>query len=589
MANYGNLKNAIQNNYEWDNGENKIEGPDVEQCLLALIDSLGANYQYAGVAKLTPTPTDPGTPDQNVFYIAYQPGTYANFDGKVIADGEIAIFKYNGAWIKDEFDAITNPAFKGFKQDVIYELGLLDLTLFGKLPLAVTGQIVTGGQWNLSSATEHYAIPIKPGSSIRLVIGANYTRYTFLKSYPLELVAGDAVDYATGYGSGDNFPFVVTGTNTEISVTAPSDAKYLYVQKRWSAADRTPKNIYIDGTDYVNAKSQREEITDLHAEDSILGWRIDNIWLKGYPNWYDDNVADVIDAVRENNALAVSHFIFVTDPHFPINNGFSSRLAKAVSDATENKLFISGGDLVSKNLPKSRAEVLMSEYITDLQAKFGVNYRFVYGNHENNPQDDNRMPQWNLSAEEIWAITCYGFSAEVQGDENVFYYYWDDPTNKIRFIVLDYMTSLATDSTQLNWFIARCAELSAGWRVAVFIHGMIQQVEGVWVVESSKTPLADVMDGINTRSGAYSAFNAKVMFVMSGHRHNDGSVIYGTSQIPMIVCQGDLKDYIYPNYSGQAVTFGDIDLTNGKLYVARLGQRTAGWGSAISKSFNIPV
>ena len=93
MSNYANLKTAI-NTLNWNNGNNEITGPDVRDCLLALINSLGAGYQFVGVADVS---TNPGTPDQNVFYIA-GPGTYPNFSGAVVNDGYLGVFKYNGTW-----------------------------------------------------------------------------------------------------------------------------------------------------------------------------------------------------------------------------------------------------------------------------------------------------------------------------------------------------------------------------------------------------------------------------------------------------------------------------------------------------------
>ena len=59
-------------------------------------------YLYEGVAVLTPTQTNPGTPSEKVFYIASEPGTYTNFNNLVVNNGEVAILKYNGtAWNKD--------------------------------------------------------------------------------------------------------------------------------------------------------------------------------------------------------------------------------------------------------------------------------------------------------------------------------------------------------------------------------------------------------------------------------------------------------------------------------------------------------
>lgn len=97
MANYASLKAAIQQVVK-TNGNNEITGALLQQSLLAMITSLGAGYQCVGIA--TPS-TNPGTPDQNVFYIASTDGTYVNFGGLVLENGEIAILKYNGAWSKD--------------------------------------------------------------------------------------------------------------------------------------------------------------------------------------------------------------------------------------------------------------------------------------------------------------------------------------------------------------------------------------------------------------------------------------------------------------------------------------------------------
>lgn len=97
MPNYANIKASIASIIR-ENGNNEITGALLQQCLLAMINSLGADYQFVGIA--TPT-TNPGTPDQNVAYVAGLAGTYANFGGVTLADGEFAVLKYNGAWAKE--------------------------------------------------------------------------------------------------------------------------------------------------------------------------------------------------------------------------------------------------------------------------------------------------------------------------------------------------------------------------------------------------------------------------------------------------------------------------------------------------------
>lgn len=108
MANYATLKAAIADTIK-TNGANAITGALLQQQLLAIVNSLGANYQFAGVA--TPA-TNPGTPDQNVMYFAATPGTYPNFNNFKIDVGVVSFFTYNGSWSKydvrnDAFSAIN--------------------------------------------------------------------------------------------------------------------------------------------------------------------------------------------------------------------------------------------------------------------------------------------------------------------------------------------------------------------------------------------------------------------------------------------------------------------------------------------------
>lgn len=96
MANYANLKSAIQYVIK-ANGNNEITGNRLQTELISMINTLGYGYQFMGIA--TPT-TVPGTPDAKVFYIAFTPGTYPNFDGMVVTG--LCVLKYATSWTKDD-------------------------------------------------------------------------------------------------------------------------------------------------------------------------------------------------------------------------------------------------------------------------------------------------------------------------------------------------------------------------------------------------------------------------------------------------------------------------------------------------------
>lgn len=114
MSNYSSLKATINANVK-QNGNQEITGAIMNSVLNAMVDSLGAGYQYKGVA--TPA-TNPGTPDYNVFYLASEAGTYTNFGGLVIGDNEVAALVYNGSWSKQTTGAATASEVSQLAQDM---------------------------------------------------------------------------------------------------------------------------------------------------------------------------------------------------------------------------------------------------------------------------------------------------------------------------------------------------------------------------------------------------------------------------------------------------------------------------------------
>lgn len=90
---YDNLKTRVAAVIK-ENGNREITGDLLQGVLLDIISVLGTGYQFVGVA--TPT-TIPGMPDAKVFYLAFEPGTYPNFGGAVLASG-IGVFSFDSEW-----------------------------------------------------------------------------------------------------------------------------------------------------------------------------------------------------------------------------------------------------------------------------------------------------------------------------------------------------------------------------------------------------------------------------------------------------------------------------------------------------------
>lgn len=97
MAQNNTLKETIRSAIR-QNENNEITGALLQQVLLSMVNSLGVGCLYMGMA--TPT-TNPGTPDQNVFYFATEAGTYSNFGGIVLSGQEFAVLYWDGEWHLD--------------------------------------------------------------------------------------------------------------------------------------------------------------------------------------------------------------------------------------------------------------------------------------------------------------------------------------------------------------------------------------------------------------------------------------------------------------------------------------------------------
>lgn len=98
MGNYEELKAAVAAVIK-TNGNQEITGQVMQNTLTTLISQVGANATFAGIA--TPN-TTPGTPDQNVFYLASEPGVYTNFGGIELTDHVLIFINKYGNWVKQD-------------------------------------------------------------------------------------------------------------------------------------------------------------------------------------------------------------------------------------------------------------------------------------------------------------------------------------------------------------------------------------------------------------------------------------------------------------------------------------------------------
>ena len=109
MGNYEQLKKAIADVIK-TNGNEEITGAIMQQTLISIVDNLGGNAQFGGVAVPSTVPADT---DGSVFYLASTQGTYPNFNNIEVDASEMAVFTKDtaGTWGKTSLP-IEHPTIK---------------------------------------------------------------------------------------------------------------------------------------------------------------------------------------------------------------------------------------------------------------------------------------------------------------------------------------------------------------------------------------------------------------------------------------------------------------------------------------------
>ena len=114
MANYQLLKADIDAKV-YQNGVQEITGANLNAVLNAMVTTLGAEYQFAGVATID---TKPGAPDAKVFYIANGKGSYTNFGGLEVTEDDVVVLYWDSSWHKVSTGIASNSKLTELEEEI---------------------------------------------------------------------------------------------------------------------------------------------------------------------------------------------------------------------------------------------------------------------------------------------------------------------------------------------------------------------------------------------------------------------------------------------------------------------------------------
>lgn len=256
MANYANLLATIAANI-YTNGNQEVTAARVKTAMNAAINSLGAGYQFMGVAHPSDTPS--GYSDLRAFWLAGEAGTYTNFGGLVLNGGEVAVIKYDGnGWSKEVTGAASAEQVSEIGRKVI----ILDNT---KVQYTTSpGYITSDGTINTPAIEQNEKtssfIPIVVGSKFRFSISFENTRSMWCayclydaseqslgRVVPISSVSGQRADY-------------------DVTIDNPNAA---YIRFTWRA--------YSDGKEGIFTGESNEWQNEVLEKFSKTNARIDNL------------------------------------------------------------------------------------------------------------------------------------------------------------------------------------------------------------------------------------------------------------------------------------------------------------------------
>ena len=131
---WDNLKASIASVVRTNNNQ-EITGANLQSVLNTIVNTVGANATFAGIAIPS---TNPGTPDGPVFYIACEPGIYSNFN-LTLVDGLYILENKTGSWVGTQIN--TGAAIEAL-------IGYYNAVLNGAsitVPEATTYRLTKGG------------------------------------------------------------------------------------------------------------------------------------------------------------------------------------------------------------------------------------------------------------------------------------------------------------------------------------------------------------------------------------------------------------------------------------------------------------
>lgn len=344
--------------------------------------------------------------------------------------------------------------------------------------------------------------------------------------------------------------------------------------------------------------------------------------LMELPPYYRDYLGLIAGKVNAIAKRTVDGFWFITDLHVQSNRFQSGKALVALSKkAPALTKTICGGDIPGAfNQPENpktdqqaldgMVEKYISRWVRPIEAA-GMDFYGIRGNHDffilHKPGKEDGYAYSAIETHNVVMDTNACRRAITNSnDPEACYYYFDNPTAKIRYVITD--TTDWTDKhpvrrwnirfgmrkTQMSWLADHAiAALPAGWSAVVAGHVPLTSVVGFDVEEKRYRAFRQFLEAYQNRqkvslcgkSYDFTEAKGQILLCISGHYHAERTNFHNGILHMTEPCDAAYWDYIWgsaPWSGGLPVkkagtiyeqTFGavQLDSQNGLVYVTRFG------------------
>ena len=314
-----------------------------------------------------------------------------------------------------------------------------------------------------------------------------------------------------------------------------------------------------------------EEIAKCEIEKKATESPIPVYYTEG--DYLKNKVSAIRDYISASNGN-YDVFFFCTDMHWTINAKKSPYLIDYLASKIHINRLFTGGDL---------DDGINMDVIKELNSCFKGSLYNASGNHEYQDyfREDGQRVSKTITGGEVWQYLDGQMTDAVVGDATKNYYYVDNITQKMRYIILASFTEdmvFELGAEQEAWLRDTALNMPDGYTAVVFTHSMGTEntSNNTLTIHGAGTTITNICD----------ASDANIACIIAGHTHADIMAKTPTKQIPIFVTTCDkfghwidngvdrepwLSNRVEGTITEQAFDVFIVNKTNREINAVRIG------------------